>query len=258
MIMDVAMVYVPPDMLLVHARNISQEKIASQQIEESREQLRALAARLESVREEERKNLSREIHDELGQAMTGLKMDLAWIRRRLAEGRRDTGELVNDRLTRMGNLLDDTLQSVRRIAGTLRPVMLDDLGLAAAIEWQAKDFQQRTGITTLVDITYEDSVLGKDPSTEVFRIFQELLTNIARHAGATRVDIRLQAQEHALTLEVTDDGCGITSDARRASPGLGILGMEERARRAGGKIDIGSVAGKGTAVRVSIPLKELT
>jgi signal transduction histidine kinase/sugar lactone lactonase YvrE len=257
-IMDVSMVYVPPDMLLVHARNISQEKMASQQIEESREQLRALAARLESVREEERKNLSREIHDELGQAMTGLKMDLAWIRRRLAEGRRDTGELVNDRLTRMGNLLDDTLQSVRRIAGTLRPVMLDDLGLAAAIEWQAKDFQQRTGITTLVDITYEDSVLGKEQSTEVFRIFQELLTNIARHAGATNVEIRLEAQEHALTLEVTDDGSGITSVARRASPGLGILGMEERARRAGGKIDIGSVAGKGTAVRVSIPLKEFT
>jgi signal transduction histidine kinase len=255
-IMDISMAYVPPDMLLVHARNITQERASAQQIEESREQLRALAARLESVREEERKDLSREIHDELGQAMTGLKMDLAWIRRRLAEGRSNAGEVVGDRLTQMGNLLDESIHSVRRLAGNLRPVMLDDLGLAAAIEWQAKEFQQRTGITTLADILFEESTLSKDISLEVYRIFQEILTNIARHAGATKVQIHLEARENDLVLEVTDNGCGIATDARQKAMGLGILGMEERARRAGGNISIQSASGKGTAVRVSIPIKE--
>jgi signal transduction histidine kinase/ligand-binding sensor domain-containing protein len=253
---DMAMAYVPPDMLLVHGREVTQEKLVAKQIETSREHLRALAARLESVREEERKELSREIHDELGQAMTGLKMDIAWIGRRLKEGRRDSIELVGERLTRMGTLLDDTLRSVRRMAGNLRPVMLDDLGLASAVDWQAKEFQQRTGIPTHVDIAYEDSVLSKNTSTEVFRIFQELLTNIARHAGATAVDIRLEARDGILMMQVTDNGCGIAMDAQRKPEGLGILGMEERARRAGGTMEIESSVGHGTTVRVSIPLKE--
>ena len=136
------------------------------------------------------------------------------------------------------------------------PVMLDDLGLAAAIEWQAKEFQQRTGIAMTMDIMVEDVGINKETSTQIFRIFQEILTNIARHAGATSVEGRLEPQEKTLVLRVTDNGCGFAAAGVSKSTGLGILGMEERARRVGGSVDIRSSPGQGTTVIVIVPIQE--
>ena len=213
-------------------------------------QLRALAARLISIREEERARIAREIHDELGQFLTGLKMDVTWLRKRL---RKDQAPLL-DKTETMRRLIDSTLQVVRRIATGMRPEILDDMGLVAAIAWQAKEFQKRMGIRCRVELPAAQPDLGSELSTAVFRIFQEILTNIARHARASSVGVRLQISAERLTLEVVDDGSGITEDAVRARESFGLLGMRERAQLFGGEVSIRGSPGRGTTVVISIPL----
>jgi signal transduction histidine kinase len=232
-------------------REIAEHEQTGARLRESEENLRALSARMRSVREDEQIRIAREIHDELGQALTGLKMDLTWL----------TGKLPADqkpllkKIKSMFRLIDDTIRSVRKIASGLRPDLLDEVGLAAAIGWQARDFQLRTGIRCNVNLPPDSDGLDQERSTAVFRIFQEVLTNVARHANATRVDVSMRQDADTLTLEVQDNGRGITAAEMRGSKSLGLLGMRERVLLFSGKLDINGTRGRGTQVTVSLPLR---
>jgi PAS domain S-box-containing protein len=220
-------------------------------LEGSTRQLRDLAAHLQEIREEERGRIAREIHDELGQSLTALKMDLAWVRKRL--GRLTPPEIM-ERLGQSLSLVGQTVHTVRRIATDLRPSILDDLGLAAAVEWQAREFEGHTGIRCLLRSTLRVRRLDRDVATAVFRILQEALTNVARHARAKQVTIRLGRQKDDLVLEVADDGRGISAEAGRSTRGIGLLGMRERAVALGGRVSLDGSPGHGTTVRVRVPL----
>lgn len=224
---------------------------AQRRLSRSREQLRTLAARLQSVREEERSRVAREVHDVLGQALTGIKMDATWILAKLPE---DQTKLVA-RAKSMSNLIDSTIQTVRRIATDLRPGLLDNLGLVAAVEWQASEFQARTGITCRVTSNLRDASLAPDSATAVFRIFQETLTNVARHAQATTVIVDLGEQGSRVVLQVADNGRGIDLAEVTQSKSVGLLGMRERAAILGGDLVISGAPGQGTTVVLSLPLK---
>jgi signal transduction histidine kinase len=223
---------------------------AEEQLQQSQEQLRSLAGRLESVQEEERIRIAREVHDELGQELTGVKLELAFLRDQLAQ----SSSAVLDRIEKIVDLVDGTMQSVRRIATELRPVVLDQLGLIPAIEWQAGEFQGRTGIQCTLNIYLRTVALPIERSTGVFRIFQEILTNVTRHARASRVDISMQEYRGHLLLLVSDDGRGITDDEVSDSKSLGLLGMRERALLLGGETKIERNSDQGTTVTVRIPL----
>jgi len=235
-------------------RDVTTRKQAEEQLRQSREQLRALSSHLQSVREEERTHIAREVHDELGQALTALKIDLHGLQHALTRKAGSEIDRLTAKIKSMSNLIDTTIHSVRRIATELRPGILDDLGLVAAIEWQAGDFQIRTGIRCEVASSVDYVALGRDRSTAAFRILQETLTNVARHAGASRVAIELKQDDGNLVLEVTDNGKGITEHDIAGSGSLGLLGMRERAHLLGGELEIGGTADEGTAVIVRIPL----
>ncbi len=248
--------YVPPDMVLTHVEDVTERKLAEGKVRESREQLRALAARLESVREEERTQLSREIHDELGQLMTGLKMDLSWLRKRVHEMGGRVADGIEGRIQQMNGMLDDSIHTVRKIAGQLRPALLDQLGLMAAMEWQAKEWEARTGITCCLHKQSEEPHVSHEQATQLFRIFQELLTNVARHAHATSVEVILGYAADELYLEVSDNGQGIHEEEIHRPKSLGIVGMEERAARIGGSMHFTGQPGGGTTVRVTFPIEQ--
>jgi PAS domain S-box-containing protein len=236
------------------ARDITEQKRAEEALRASREQLRALASHLESVREEERKLIAREIHDELGQSLTGFKMDLAWIRNRLQSPDADLARpALLEKIGAMGGLIDDTAGLIRKICTELRPGVLDDLGLSAAIEWQAREFQGRTGIACAVALDAGNLDVDAERSTALFRIFQEVLTNVARHARATRVEVRMDKIEEQIILEVRDNGRGIEESELAGVKSLGLLGMRERASLLGGQVAIRGRRGEGTRVTVSIP-----
>ncbi len=230
-------------------REIAEHKLTEQRLRESEENLRALAARLQSVREEEQIRIAREVHDGLGQQLTGLKMDLTWLVGKLQT---DQEPLVK-KIGSMFLLIDETIHSVRKIASGLRPELLDEAGLAAAIGWHAKDFQQRTGIRCLVEVPPDSDGLDPERSTALFRIFQEVLTNVARHANATRVDVSMRRDEERFTLEVRDNGKGIAPATVHDPRSLGLLGMRERVLPFAGHIEISGSRGKGTLVVVSLP-----
>jgi len=211
--------------------------------------LRALAARLHSAREEERTRVAREIHDELGQALTAIKLEFTSLLHDLPE---DQG-IAAPRSQSILRLLDQTIQSVRRIATGLRPGILDDMGLVAALEWAAEDFQTRTGTRCRVDLPDVNIALDPERATALFRIFQETLTNVARHANATQVDVRLGKENGNLILEISDNGKGISDEELTAKTSLGILGMRERVLLLGGTLTISGTPGKGTTVSVLIP-----
>jgi signal transduction histidine kinase len=232
-------------------REIAERKRAEEQVRRSEENLRALAARLESVREEERTRIAREIHDELGQVLTGLKMDLTWVVKRLPPKQ---PAALTEKIGAMFELIDDSVNAVRRISSGLRPEALDQLGLAAAIEWQLREFQMRTGIRCKVALPEEPLNADQDRSTALFRIFQELLTNVARHANATKVEVTLRLQDWAMLLEVQDNGRGIVEQEINQPQSLGLLGMRERAFPFGGRFEIAGTRGKGTRATVRIPL----
>lgn len=221
----------------------------SERLKESEDKLRRLAAHLISVREEERAHIAREIHDELGQVLTGIKMEVGWLAKRLKEP-----ELL-EKTESMAKLIDSTVQTVRKIATGLRPEMLDDMGLVPAIGWQAKEFQKRTGIRCRVKLPPETIKLDIDVSTTAFRIFQEILTNVARHSRATRVDIDLAVSESEVGLEVHDNGVGIAESDLNARKSLGLLGMHERALLFGGEVKISGTPGHGTRVSVTLPTR---
>jgi signal transduction histidine kinase len=230
-----------------------QRLLAEAELQESYERLRALAANLELVREEERTQIARELHDQLGQALTAMKFDLAWLTDRLV----NQDAALGQRAKAVTAQMDTMIKTVRRIATELRPGMLDDLGLAASIEWLAHDFEKRTGIVCEVNVSSPDLPLPRAPSLAVFRIFQETLTNVQRHASAQLIEVTLRVTDapKALILQVHDDGRGIQAGEIAGLHSLGLLGMRERAQRLGGTFDIRGVPGDGTIVTVSIPLK---
>lgn len=225
----------------------------------SERRLRTLAAHLQTVREEERTRLAREIHDVLGQELTGLKMDVAWIGRRLkevADGREGSVPAlahIVERLESMQAQIESGIGTVRRIATDLRPAVLDDLGLVSALEWQTREYERRSGLTATLDAPRPDLIVEGPLATALFRIFQELLTNIARHAQASRVAVRLEASQATLVLEVRDDGRGIVLAESTSVRSLGLLGIRERATALGGTFVIEGAPGKGTVARVALP-----
>ncbi len=231
------------------ASDLSEVKRAEQELRASSDQLRNLAARLLSVREEERARIAREIHDELGQSLTAVKIDISWLAGRLPPR---NGQML-ERIGATLQLADNLIKSVRRISTDLRPGILD-LGLAAAVEWQAQEFQVRTGIQCKLRLLNQEVVVAPDVSTALFRIFQETLTNVARHAGATRTEVVLQKQRDGLVLLIRDNGRGFDPADPSFSKSLGLLGMRERAAILGGQVNISSAPGKGTSVAAWIPL----
>ncbi len=236
------------------SNDVTAQKQLQLELASSREELRALSNHLQSALEEERTRIAREIHDELGQQLTGLKMDVAWLGTRLAR-LRDPGvtELVA-KTHAMREMVDTVVQTVRRTATALRPLVLDDLGLVAALEWLASEFTTRTGIRCR--FVAADPRLGceRAVATALFRIAQEALTNVARHAAAREVAMHLEAGPEGLVLEVRDDGRGIPPGGAAVERSLGVLGMQERARLLGGEVRVLSRVGEGTTVRARVPV----
>ena len=212
------------------------------------EELHGLAARVETAREEERTEIARDIHDQLGQALTALRLDVGWLQRRLED------DAIRRKLEDMALTIDDVLRTVRRISAELRPGILDTLGLPAAIEWQAEEFQRRSGTKVQITSMVTDLQLDRELSTNVFRIFQEALTNISRHAAASQVEVAMRLDRGRLVLEIADDGIGMPEIAPRGSS-LGILGMRERALRLGGDCTVRRRSPRGTQVTVTVPLR---
>ncbi len=228
--------------------DITDRKLAEEERQRSFDQLRALAGRLQTAREEERTRVAREIHDQLGQALTSIKIDLSsWV---------DDSPLRNpgsERIDSILKLVDETIKSVRRIATELRPGVLDDLGLVAAIEWAAEEFEARTGTKCRLMLSELDQRPNRERDTALFRILQETLTNVARHADATSVDIHLFRELGSVILKIQDNGCGTTPERLFAPTSLGIRGMKERALLLGGDLVIRSSREEGTTVLVRVP-----
>lgn len=233
---------------------IAERVKAEEQLRASLDQLRALAARLQSVREEERTSIAREIHDELGQACTAIKMDLALIGHRATKRQTRLRAKVDSAI----QLVDGMIVTLRRIASDLRPRTLDDLGLTAALEWQAQEFESRTKIRCRVNLPNEPLVLDAQRSTAIFRIFQESLTNVARHAHATRIEARLEREANHLIFEVRDNGKGFDPEEAKARKSLGLVGMQERALLLHGELRVQGVPGAGTTMTLRIPLPAST
>ncbi|PYU16629.1 MAG: hypothetical protein DMG37_01925 [Acidobacteria bacterium] len=229
---------------------IAERRHAEEQFKETLDQLRALAARLQSVREEERASIAREIHDELGQACTAMKMDLALIGHKIT--RRQTQ--LRAKIESSMRLVDDMIVTLRRIASDLRPRTLDDLGLAAALEWQGQEFEKRTGIKCHLVLPQEPLNLDPERSTAIFRIFQESLTNVTRHAQATGVEATLEIVEDQLIFRVHDNGKGFDPEEAKAKKSLGLVGMQERALLLQGEVRIEGIPGSGTTMILRIPL----
>ena len=231
----------------------TERKLVEIAIKKSEEQLRNLTTYLQRVGEIERTNIAREIHDELGQTLTVLKMDLSWLRKRLPEDQIS----VRERTDTMSQLINRTIQTVKKISTALRPGLLDDLGLAAAIEWQAEEFQQRTGIRCNITIEPKDITFDKDRNTAIFRILQETLTNVARHAEASEVKVSLKQRDGQIELKVRDNGKGITEEQIGNPKSFGLIGIRERVKIFGGNNMMKGIANKGTVMTVKIPLQDV-
>jgi len=231
------------------SKDITERKLAEQELRQSREDLRLLAAHLEQVREDERISIAREIHDELGQQLTVLKMDVSWLHKNLPDSNKKAKEKTQSLL----NMLENTVKTVRKISSELRPSMLDDLGLLAALEWQSQEFSKMSGIKTIFSSAIGNHPFSQNIATGLFRIFQESLTNIARHADATKVKTSLQMKNGNIVLHIEDNGKGFTIASIENNKTLGILGMRERTLMMGGEYKIKSTPGKGTIVEVIVP-----
>ncbi len=231
---------------------IAERRRVEDELRRSHQELRNLASHLQSIREQERTDIAREIHDELGQSLTALKMDVHWLGQQVG----DAPPSVGAKIRAVSKMIDGTVQTVRRISSQLRPKLLDDLGLSAALEWQAREFEQRAGVQCSIRSEPDDIILDQARSTALFRIFQETLTNVARHAGATRVNVVLRNFAGTVEMTVSDDGRGITLEQVSEGRSLGIVGMRERVRSLGGQLEITGRQGRGTVVRMSIPCRE--
>ena len=238
--------------ILSSVRDITERSRAHLQLSKSREQLRSLALRLQNIREEERSMIAREIHDELGQLLTVLKIQISLISKKLSKNQKS----IHERIQSSIQFIDQAVESVQKITTQLRPGILDELGLIPAIEWQAQEFEQRTGIRCDCSLPKDSIDLQSEHSTALFRITQEALTNVARHSFAERVSIYLKKENSMLVLEITDNGKGIRDYQINNPNSLGLLGIKERAMVFGGKVTINGVTERGTNLKVEWPLKK--
>jgi signal transduction histidine kinase len=239
------------DRFLTFVRDITARKMIERELLSSREEFRQLSNYLENIREEERVNISREIHDELGQQLTVLKMDISRLGKELPVNEKfeqDKSEILA--------FTNAVISTVRKISSSLRPSLLDDVGLVPAIEWYCKDFSKRTGIQTNFQAGIQDLKLEEKIKTGLFRIFQESLTNIARHAGASQVQVSLDVKNQSILLLVQDNGRGFNQEEIAAKKTLGILGIRERAVMMKGDYTISRAPGKGTTTTVLVPLAD--
>jgi len=234
-----------------NAKTYQQRQESLSELEETARQLKELAASLEAAREEERLQVAQELHDELGQALAAIKFDLAWLTEQL--GKRD--ETLSQKTIDISSQVNSLINTVRKIAAQLRPGMLDDLGLAASIEWQAHDFEKHSGIKCNLSLSEINPNFGRDKAIAIFRIFQEALTNIMHYADAKTVTVILKQLNEWLILEVHDDGRGIKEEDINAVHALGLIGMRERAEHLGGSLKIRGESGLGTTLTVTIPLE---
>ncbi len=232
--------------------DITQRKIAELELKESRSVLRALTEHFESVRESEKKELAHEIHDDLGHALTVLKLDLAWVLNKKFI-KEDT---LHERIGEMSKQIDQIIKKVRYISTELRPSILDHFGIIAAIEWKTSEFQKRTAIRCRLSIQPIDIDIDEHTSTIIFRIFQEAMTNAARHANPSRIDISLFIEDHVLNLTVSDNGIGMKQESLINNKSLGLVGIKERAKFIGGEVFINSVVNYGTTITLKVPLKK--
>ena len=232
--------------MLLSKNKTDEKRKAKEKLRLSSEQLREFAAGIEAVREEERARLAREIHDELGQALTVIKLDLSWLQKKPQQNQQEFRKKVKS----MMDHVDNTIKRMRKIVSELRPSMLDDLGLVPAIEWQVKEFQKRTGIRSRLRSNVEEADITPERSAAVFRVVQEALTNVMRHAKAKSVQIDLQKKNGLLKISVSDDGRGMKNGVITDIKSLGILGMKERILRIGGDFKIHSTLGSGTRVEI--------
>ena len=224
---------------------------AQEEIKETSEKLRELTAHLLSIREEERKRIGREIHDELGQQLTAIKMDVSWIDKKVPI----STPLVKTKLKNIIELLDGSNHSIRRILSELRPAVLDDYGLREALEWLNSQFSNNTGIPVFFDIEETIIKIPEEIATCIFRVYQEALTNITRYAHAKKVNTALEIKDNVITVIIKDDGKGFDAAFLKNKKSFGILGMKERIFAAGGKFELVSDSGKGTSITICIPFK---
>jgi signal transduction histidine kinase len=233
-------------------RDVTEQRQAEEKLERSRDVLRNLAAHMETVREEQRTNFAREIHDELGQALTALKMDVSWLSGKLSVD----DPSLREKMASMRELIDKTIETTKRITTELRPGLLDDLGLAAAVEWQAEQFQKKTDIKCHVSIDFPEINLPGELSTALFRTLQESLTNVARHSKASRVSVGLKGDQSQVELLIADNGKGISKKHLSSPKSFGLIGMRERAHYLGGEVNITGKRGKGTNVVARFPIPQ--
>jgi PAS domain S-box-containing protein len=233
---------------VLNFRDVTARNEAERSLRESRQRLRNFAAKLEEARESERTSVSREIHDELGQTLTGLKMDFAWLAKHIT-----VDEASQSRIDSMEHLIDGMVQTVRDLSSRLRPGVLDDLGLVAAIDWQVREFRERSDITCEVRLPSDTFDVDDATATAVFRILQEALTNVARHSSASRVDIDLSATEDSLFLTIRDNGSGVPEEALWSADSIGLIGMRERAGGLGGRVEIEMNDVGGTSIALTLP-----
>ena len=236
------------------ARDITERKKAEKKLRKTSARLRNLASHLQSIREEERTTIAREIHDELGQVLTVLKIQITLLSKKL----RDDQQEIKNKLEYASGIIDNTVEKVQRITAKLRPNILDELGLIPAIEWQAQEFGRVTGIQCSLSLSVDEVKLEDEKSTAIFRIFQEALTNVIRHSSATTVSISLQTKKNVMLLKIKDDGTGIKNEQISDIKSLGIIGMKERALILGGEVLIEGLPGKGTEVTVEMPLNNIS
>jgi PAS domain S-box-containing protein len=229
-------------------QDISESKRAEAELLEKNEQLRNLSAHLQDILEEERANIAREIHDELGERLTGIRLDISWIESHLSDS------CIKDRFPALIKVVDDTIKTVRKISTELRPSLLDDFGLVDAIEWQATEFEKRTGISCKVKSFVKQTLTNKKIEITLFRIFQESLTNILRHASAREISVQLLLAENTVELSIADDGVGMDLNTVKSKKTLGLMGMKERVYMVDGEYNITSNVGKGTTITVSVPI----
>jgi PAS domain S-box-containing protein len=237
--------------ILGNGIDITERIEAEEKLQESLNEIRELTDYVQNVREEERSHMAREIHDELGQQLTVLKMDVSWLNKKIASG----DEVIRQKIRSLTDMLDGTVRTVRRISSELRPSVLDDLGLVAAIDWNLKEFGRRSGLKIVFTEPGREVKLPDAVKTGLFRIFQESLTNVARHSGAQKVEVSLQQTNGHFILSIEDDGKGFDT-LNRTFKTLGILGMKERTAMMGGTYEINSSPGKGTIITVSVPNDE--
>ena len=230
--------------------DLTAQKESERKLEDSRLRLRNLASHLLSAREAERKSVAREIHDGLGQYLTALKMDLRWIEKRIL-----SSDLpILDKIRGTTELADQAIDIVHRIASDLRPVMLDDLGLPAAIEWLGGEFSRHTGISCATKVTFHESRIGGTRATALFRIVQESLNNVVKHSRASHVSVLLRETNGLLEIMIEDNGVGITAEQASGSTSFGLIGMQERVEGLGGELRVNGREGKGTTVHVTVPI----